>query len=219
VRLLRTFQGLVVGVVAWAWLRTLRLTVIEHPSLAEASDRPWVLAFFHGTQWPLLAWKRPHATVVLVSHSSDGAIQAAALSVLGLRVVRGSSSRGGVRGLVELVRSMRKDASDAAFAVDGPRGPEGVAKDGAIVAARLRGGLVVPMGASSPSGLTLTRAWDQFRIAWPFSRVSVVLGAPLDPRTLTSVELSRAIEDANRLAWAVSEAHHDSRATAAPRRA
>jgi hypothetical protein len=30
-------------------------------------------------------------------------------------------------------------------------------------------------------GLVLRRAWDRFVIAWPFSRVDVLLGEPLDP--------------------------------------
>jgi lysophospholipid acyltransferase (LPLAT)-like uncharacterized protein len=29
----------------------------------------------------------------------------------------------------------------------------------------------------------LRRAWDELALAWPFTRVEVVLGAPVDPRT------------------------------------
>jgi lysophospholipid acyltransferase (LPLAT)-like uncharacterized protein len=174
--------GWVVGVVARVWLATLRVRVVAHPGLEGVRDRPWVLAFWHGTQWPLLAWRRRRPTVVLVSLSRDGSMQARALAVQGLQVVRGSSSRGGARGLSALVRAMRQGA-DAAFAVDGPRGPRGVVKGGAVVAARAAGAVLVPVAGIVHRGIVLRRAWDRFAIAWPFTRVDVTLGDPVDPRT------------------------------------
>jgi lysophospholipid acyltransferase (LPLAT)-like uncharacterized protein len=177
----RDLLGLLVGLVARLWLSTLRVRVVLDPSLDRVRDRPWVLAFWHGTQFPLLAWPRRRATVVLVSLSRDGTIQARALAVQGLRVIRGSSSRGGARGLAALVRTMRRERADAAFAVDGPRGPRGVVKSGAILAARAAGGVLVPMAAAVGRGVVLRRAWDQFAIALPFTRVHVALGSPIEP--------------------------------------
>jgi lysophospholipid acyltransferase (LPLAT)-like uncharacterized protein len=173
----------VLGLVARLWLSTLRVRVVAHPGLDRVGDRPWVLAFWHGTQWPLLAWRRRRRTVVLVSLSRDGSMQARALALQGLHVVRGSSSRGGARGLAAVVRIMRRDGADAAFAVDGPRGPRGVVKGGAIVAARAAGAVLVPAAGVVHRGIVLGRAWDRFAIAWPFTRVDVALGDPVDPRT------------------------------------
>jgi hypothetical protein len=183
--------GLVAGVIARVWLATLRVRVIVHPALDRVRDRPWVLTFWHGTQWPLLAWRRRRPTVVLVSLSRDGSMQARALAVQGFEVVRGSSSRGGARGLAALVRAMRRGA-DAAFAVDGPRGPRGVVKGGAVVAARAAGAVLVPIAGAVRRGVVLHRAWDRFAIAWPFTRVDVALGDPIDP--LTAVDARGDIE-------------------------
>jgi lysophospholipid acyltransferase (LPLAT)-like uncharacterized protein len=169
-------------VVARVWLATLRVRVVAHPGLEEVGDRPWVFAFLHGTQWPLLAWRRRRRTVVLVSLSRDGSMQARALAIQGFQVVRGSSSRGGARGLAAVVRAMRRDRLDAAFAVDGPRGPRGVVKSGAIVAARAAGAVLVPMAGVVHRGIVLRRTWDRFAIAWPFTRVDITLGDPVDPR-------------------------------------
>ncbi len=199
----RAALGVLVGLIARAWLATLRVRVVADPALARVEGRPWVLAFFHGTQWPLLAWRRRRKTVVLVSLSRDGALQARALAMQGLRVVRGSSSRGGARGLAALVRAMRTEGADAAFAVDGPRGPYGVAKPGAVAAARATGAVLVPMGGVVAKGIVLRRAWDRFAIAWPFTRVVVRLGAPIDPvdadagdaRALLEERIARANEE------------------------
>jgi lysophospholipid acyltransferase (LPLAT)-like uncharacterized protein len=173
--------GVILGWIARLWLATLRVHVVAHPALEGVADRPWVLSFWHGTQWPLLAWRRRRRTVVLVSLSRDGAMQARALAVQGFRVVRGSSSRGGARGLAAVVRAMKREGADAAFAVDGPRGPRGVVKGGAIVAARAADAVLVPIAGAVRRGVVLERAWDRFAIAWPFTRVDVTLGAPIDP--------------------------------------
>lgn len=186
---------MLLGIVARLWLATLRVRVEVHPSLAAHEGVPWVFSFFHGTQWPLLAWRRRKRTTVMVSHSKDGSMQARALRVLGFEVVRGSSSRGGARGLAAVVRAIRRGA-DAAFAVDGPKGPYGVAKPGALVAARATGGVIVPMGSAAVGGRIFARAWDRFLLAWPFARAVVVIGPPVEA-TATPEEVSKAVWEAN----------------------
>ena len=199
-RLARWSLGLVLGFLARAWLGTLRVEVEADPGLATTLDRAWVLAFFHGTQWPLLAWRRRRATLVMVSKSLDGTMQGRALSTLGFRVIRGSSSRGGLRALAAIVHTMRGGEHDAAFAVDGPRGPHGVVKGGARLAARATGGVLVPMGSAFARGFVLARTWDRFGVAWPWSRVVITLGAPIDPGPSADADdgrLGRAIVAAN----------------------
>lgn len=192
--------GRVLGLIARLWLVTLRLEVLVDEGL-DHDDRPWVLSFFHGTQFALLAWPRRRRTAVMVSHSHDGEMQASALRSLGLQIVRGSSSRGGARGLAALMRKL-KTGSDCAFAVDGPRGPYGVAKSGALFAARRARGLLVPMGSASLRGWVLEKAWDKFTLPQPFSRVIVMLGAPLDPQSTTTQDLENAIRLVNERARA-----------------
>ncbi len=192
----RALAGFLLGLLVRVWLFTLRLRVQVSPALP--ADRAWILAFFHGTQFALLGWRRRKPTAVLVSLSRDGGIQARVLGRQGLRVARGSSSRGGAMGLRGIVRRVR-DGNDAAFAVDGPRGPHGVVKEGVLLTARLAGGVLVPMGAAAAQAHTFARAWDRFVLPWPFTRVAVVLGPPL-PAEASAEELETAIVAANRAA-------------------
>jgi lysophospholipid acyltransferase (LPLAT)-like uncharacterized protein len=191
--------GVLAGALARLWLSTLRVRVTAAPELEWARDRPWVYAFWHGTQWPLLAWRRRKPTVVMVSLSTDGAIQARALALQGMTVVRGSTSRDGAKGLAALIRAMLRSNADAAFAVDGPRGPLGRVKRGAVLAAQATQGVVVPMTGVVHHGLVFDRAWDRFELAWPFSRVDVLLGAPVDPARSRDArsELERSLEELN----------------------
>lgn len=198
---MRALLGLVLGLVVRLWVWTLRVTVEAAPGLDLSDGTPLVLAFWHGEQMLLLGWPRRRRTLVMVSWSLDGALQAGVMRAQGLRVVRGSSSRGGAAALRRLAREL-SGPLDAAFAVDGPRGPLHSAKPGAALAARLGRGRLVPMGAAVSASRVLRRSWDRFRIPMPLSRVQVVLGPPVDATlALEHPELvDRAIERACRRA-------------------
>jgi lysophospholipid acyltransferase (LPLAT)-like uncharacterized protein len=114
----------------------------------------------------------------LVSCSKDGSLQNGAMRALGMRVLRGSSSRRGAIGLLSVIRGLRS-GQDAAFAVDGPRGPRGSVKPGAELAARLGDGLCVPVGCAARRKLTVRGSWDRFALPLPFTRVLICMGAPL----------------------------------------
>jgi len=198
--LARRALGILTGLLARAWLSSLRLTLHVHPSLTAGPRRPRALALWHGHQFALLRWVRTQRVAALVSRSADGELLASALQRLGLFVERGSSSRGGVAGLKAIVRRLRQGL-DAAFAVDGPRGPRGVVRSekgsvGAALAARLVGGVVVPMAAACARCHVFARSWDCFELPLPFSRVAVVLGSPLEPDEVSPERLAAAIDEA-----------------------
>jgi lysophospholipid acyltransferase (LPLAT)-like uncharacterized protein len=198
----RRAVGVVAAWVAGVWVASLRVRV-HGEALERLEGRGRVLAFFHGTQLMLHALRRRRATCVMVSHSRDGELQAAALATLGFDVVRGSSSRGGVRALAEMVRRLRQPRTDAVFAVDGPRGPYGVVKRGALVAAERAGACIIPAGAAARRRVVLARAWDRFVLPWPFTRVEIVLGAPISLGEGADARLAQAIAECN----ARAEAH------------
>jgi lysophospholipid acyltransferase (LPLAT)-like uncharacterized protein len=173
---LRSFAGFLLGLLVRLWAATWRVRLVLEPG-AEAAPR--VLAFWHGGQLPLVAARSRRRAVAMISRSRDGDFSCGVMRSLGLRVVRGSSSRGGAIALRAVVRALGC-GTDALFAVDGPRGPLRRAKPGAAVAARLGRAAVVPVGSAASHASVLGRAWDRFCIPWPFSRVVVVAGAPID---------------------------------------
>jgi len=112
------------------------------------------------------------------SLSRDGGLQAAILSNLGSTVVSGSSSRGGVRALKGLIDQVRR-GSDAAFAMDGPRGPAFEAKPGAAKVAVQTGGALIPITSKASSAWRFSKTWDDYRLPKPFSRVEIRRGDPI----------------------------------------
>jgi hypothetical protein len=154
---------------------------------------PIVFCFWHGRQAGLFAHPRPRPVSVLASLSRDGALQARILARLGFVVRRGSSSRGGAAGLKALIAALRAGC-DAAFAVDGPRGPARRAKPGAILAARAAGAALVPVAARARRRWIFGRAWDEYALPKPFTAVEIVRGAPLPAGSATTDALTAAIE-------------------------
>jgi lysophospholipid acyltransferase (LPLAT)-like uncharacterized protein len=191
----RKLAGLLLALVARLWLATVRVRV--HGAEVLENEGGAVLAFFHGTQLLLHKLRRRGRTCVMVSHSRDGELQAAALAALGFDVVRGSSSRGGARALAAMVHKLREPGTDAVFAVDGPRGPYGVVKPGALALAEQSRARIVPAGAAARRRVVLERAWDRFVLPWPFTRVDIVLGGPVEPGPDAAERLARAIAECN----------------------
>ena len=156
-------------------------------------DRRMVFCFWHGRQAALLAYRQSVPIAVLSSLSADGTLQAKILSRLGYIICRGSSSRSGATGLRSMVRCIRRGC-DAAFAVDGPRGPAGMAKGGAIIAARCGGALVVPVATHAGSAWIFRKAWDRYTLPKPFARITVRFGNPQPPDTLNADQLTDLIQ-------------------------
>jgi lysophospholipid acyltransferase (LPLAT)-like uncharacterized protein len=107
----------------------------------------------------------------LVSASSDGAWLTALFSTLGVRVVRGSSSRLGREAAADLLEALRA-GHDVGITPDGPRGPCYVMKAGALIVARRARIRVVLAGFDFESSWRLS-SWDGFHIPKPFSLVNM----------------------------------------------
>jgi hypothetical protein len=137
---------------------------------------PTVLALWHGQMLPLLWHHRDGDVRVLVSEHRDGEIITRVLRAFGFATVRGSTSRGGARALLELVRELRA-GREVAVTPDGPRGPRHTYAPGALVAAQRAGAAVVGVAAHVDRAWRLG-SWDAFEIPRPFARITIAYSAP-----------------------------------------
>lgn len=146
-------------------------TGTEHFERFRREGTPVIFVFWHGQLLPLVHYHRHEGIVVLVSEHGDGEHIARIIERNGFGTVRGSSTRGGIRGLRQLVRAARS-GRDLAITPDGPRGPRGVFKPGALAAAQMTGLPVVPLAVGSSSGWRLA-SWDGFLVPKPLSTVRI----------------------------------------------
>ena len=162
-----------------ALCRTYRWTVegAEHYDAVVGSGQQPILALWHGRILPGLHYFRHRGVVVITSQNFDGEWIARILHRFGFGTARGSTSRGGARALVQLRRELAA-GRPAAFTVDGPRGPARVVQRGVVFLAAVTGHPILPYHIEADRHWTL-RSWDRTQIPKPFSRVALVLGAPI----------------------------------------
>lgn len=157
---------------------TLRWKVegFEHFEATFADGRRPIMAFWHGRILPATYFFRHRGIVVITSENFDGEWIAGIIERFGFGTARGSSSRGGVRALLQLKRDMAQ-GMPAGFTVDGPRGPARVAQSGAVWLSKATGNAVLPFHLEAAHHWTLT-SWDRTQIPKPFSTVAIVIGEP-----------------------------------------
>lgn len=101
------------------------------------------------------------------------------LDILGYQVFRGSSSRGGARGLLKLVKAV-KAGSQGALAVDGPRGPLHEVKPGIADLAIRTNVPLIGVRVRAFSSWTFDSTWNKCYLPKPFSRIQVVFAEAID---------------------------------------
>jgi len=187
---LRTRPGFAraeVTVLAWlAWLvlcflrATTRFEVVGVEALESRwhAGTPIVFAFWHGRSimLPFLVRGR-HDAYIMNSTHRDGEIITRALERFGIHSTRGSSTRGAVAGTLALLRALRRGNS-VALIPDGPRGPAGIAKAGAVELATSSGASVIPLAFSASRAVRLG-GWDRMMLPVPGARVVCVVGDAL----------------------------------------
>ncbi len=139
-----------------------------------------VVAFWHRDM--LAMWKYFSGTqsTGVTSLSRDGDILARLLHSWSYSVIRGSSSKGGKEVLQSMVEAATR--SKVLVTPDGPRGPAGQCKAGAVICAQRAQVPLVFLELECSRFYTLQRSWDRFRIPLPFARIR------LRVRSMHSVE-------------------------------
>jgi lysophospholipid acyltransferase (LPLAT)-like uncharacterized protein len=138
---------------------------------------PTVFVLWHGRLLPPTYHHRGQGVVTLISQHRDGEYITRVVDRWGYITVRGSSSRGGLHALRELLRHLRAGRS-LAITPDGPRGPREKLKLGPLIAAQRAGAPVIPT-ASAANRAWFFGGWDRFLIPRPFARLQIVYGEPV----------------------------------------
>ncbi len=161
------------------WFSTIRLRWYGgrhiHPDPRKRGNAIYV--FWHQR---VLAFAYTHAHFggrVLISQSKDGEIIARIAERLGFVAIRGSSRRGGS----EAVRALLEEAGggrDFGITPDGPTGPPGAFKVGAVYLASQSGLPIIPITVTYRRFWRLN-SWDGFQLPWPFTWGVIHAGAPV----------------------------------------
>lgn len=116
----------------------------EHVDRLYRDGKRVIIAFWHARQLMMPLTYRGTLAHILISQHQDGEIIARVVERFGFRAVRGSSTRGGVQALRDLIR-LGRSGVDLVVTPDGPKGPPQVAKMGVIQLARASGLPIIPL--------------------------------------------------------------------------
>jgi lysophospholipid acyltransferase (LPLAT)-like uncharacterized protein len=182
---------------------TLRYEVegLERLEQIESAGHPPIYCVWHDRIIAGTYFLRDRGIVVMTSQSRDGEYIARFLQRFGFGVARGSSSRGGSGALVEMIRVMLT-GRPTAFTVDGPIGPRYQAKPGPVLLAKKTGDPIMPFSVECRKFWKM-KSWDRLQVPKPFSRVKVMIAAPIfvdansseEDQELKLAELQKALDE------------------------
>jgi len=156
----------------WSW----KVSGAEHVDAIRARGLHPIHSFWHGRILPATVYFRRRGIVVITSENYDGEWIARIIRKFGYGTARGSTSRGGPKALLQLVRDVK--SKGVAFTLDGPRGPAEVAQPGAVWLAKATGSPLMPFHAEAASNWTM-HSWDRTQIPKPFTTVALAIAEPI----------------------------------------
>ena len=154
---------------------------IEDPNGWLAGDRQMIGIAWHNRLFffaPIAPKRHRLRTVAVVSASRDGQYITDLIGYMGIRTVRGSSSRQGMQALRGAIAAL-ENGDHVALTPDGPRGPRYRMKTGPVLLASHCGKPIVPVSVNASSYWSVG-SWDGFQIPKPGARLTFVLGDGID---------------------------------------
>jgi len=154
--------------IIYLYLKTLRIKLLnEFPEKG-------IFIFWHSDM--LAGWLtfKNKIFTALISKSKDGEILTNILQKLNYKIVRGSSSKDGKLALEEIFNDSK--LKSVVLTPDGPRGPERVIKNGALILSNKLNIPVIPVKINFSNYIELKKSWDKFKIPYPFSKCEIKFG-------------------------------------------
>lgn len=214
--------------VGYAYIRLLKATMRldfrnrEVLNRARREHGQYVVAFWH-SRLALMPYGYPAGRiVVLSSQHRDAQLLVEILARFGVVTAWGSSTRGGVAGLRQILRCV-EEGYDVGLTPDGPRGPRRQVQPGVIAIARLTGKPIVPLTFSARP-MHRVNTWDRTLVPYPFGRALFAYGEPIlvprqadegtqhHYRLLLQAELDRLTDDADRELGILTEGEVEAKA-------
>ncbi len=142
------------------------------------SSRRFIGAFWHSRILLINYLYKRWNGIVLVSNSDDGEIIARIAQSQGHETIRGSTTRGGLRAIAGMIKTLKEKKKPGGVIPDGPLGPRFVVQPGVIILAKKTGYPIVPITYSAKR-IKVFASWDRFILPYPFTKCRVVYGDPV----------------------------------------
>jgi lysophospholipid acyltransferase (LPLAT)-like uncharacterized protein len=159
-------------------------------------DDNFVMACWHGEllmiPYAYLRYKKPNVKLFISEHF-DGELIAKTLENFGFGTIRGSTTRGGAKALIQAIKDV-KAGSDIGITPDGPKGPRHEVQDGIIAIAQKTKKKIV-LVEIKPDRFWQLDSWDKFVIPKPFCKLNYYISEPIDISAMEFEEARSIIKE------------------------
>jgi len=157
------------------------------------SNQQHIFTFWHARLLMMGVGLKGCNGYTLVSSHRDGSFISDALQIQGFKTIRGSSTQGGGRALIQMIKKSKKEYCNFGITPDGPKGPREQAKLGIVLLAKKTGVKIYPVMWATCRQWRIRTSWDHFYIPKPFTRGIFVFGEPLtiEPNENNAAALAR----------------------------
>ena len=162
----------------------------------DLGDEQFIMACWHGELLMIpYAYtkyrKNPHVKLVISEHF-DGNLIAKTLNFFGFDTIRGSSTRGGAKALIQSIKEL-KGGYDLGITPDGPKGPRHEVQDGIVIMAQ-KANVKIVLVEIKPTRYWQLKSWDKFVIPKPFGIIRYYISDLIDIRDMNLVEAKLKIK-------------------------
>ncbi|MSN95640.1 lysophospholipid acyltransferase family protein [Campylobacter sp. FMV-PI01] len=181
------------------WL--IYLTCKKTFTKTQLPPNPCVVVFWHGRlammsfayrHWWLKKFKGKKQGKVIISDHKDGEIIAQVIEKFHIKAIRGSSSKGAIKALINSFKEI-KNGIDVIITPDGPRGPIYSVADGAVIIAQKMELEIYALNYEA-SKFWKFKSWDEMILPKPFSTINFSLSKSFSVKNLSINEAKAKIQ-------------------------
>lgn len=163
--------------------------VFHHPNALK--DKVYIVTFWHGEllMQPFNYQKlKPLGKVsAMISEHKDGEAITKTVEYLGIHSIRGSSTRGGTKALINAIKEL-KGGDDIAITPDGPKGPRHSVANGIVAISQKTNAKILAFNCK-PTKYWQLNSWDRFIVPKPFGTIHFYVSEPFG---IDNLELEEA---------------------------
>jgi len=135
-----------------------------------------IVATWHQNIYFSIWLLRKQELTALISSSDDGEAIYDVFTHFGYQAVRGSTTRGGIPALKQMIKLLKEKIS-VAITPDGPLGPPEIIQSGVVLLAKYSGVPIIPWHYEAKRQWKL-KSWDKHKIPKPFTSIVESFGEP-----------------------------------------
>jgi lysophospholipid acyltransferase (LPLAT)-like uncharacterized protein len=195
---LRSLALKVVPIIGSLFIRLLYLSnkkVFHAPK--DIGDEPIIMACWHGEllmiPYAYIRFRKKPRVKLIISEHFDGNLIAKTLEYFKFETIRGSSTRGGAKALIQSIKEL-KNGYDLGITPDGPKGPRHEVADGIVVMAQ-KAGVKIVLVEIKPSSFWQLSSWDRFVIPKPFGTIHYYISELIDVSGMELESAKRLIKE------------------------